>query len=173
MKRKLFALIFAVSLLFSSANAFAEDIIFDTQEGFVDETQEAFYGDTNVSYRVYSSFYVTIPTSITPENCSGDITVDMCNVEEGYHIDVYATNLRQGGVFAVQATNGNTGDLHLTKDYGNEIVSESGWIASFYPADYIDNPIATANIGVDASGELLKPGLYSGTVSFRIACVQD
>lgn len=35
MKRKLFALIFAVSLLFSSVNVFADDIIFDAQDGFV------------------------------------------------------------------------------------------------------------------------------------------
>ena len=169
-KRKLVAIVSSIALLFTFTppTAFA-------QEGFVDSSMDAFYGDTEVSYRVYSSFYVTIPASISMDNPTGVISVTMDNIESGYHVSVYATNLDAEGKFEVVSNNGDTGKMFVTKDNGASTIDASGFIESFYPDRFIEGEgaLATTYIQVTPDGQAFKPGTYTGTLSFRIACEQD
>ena len=130
---------------------------------------EEFFGDSPVSFREYSSFYVTLPIMIEPDVTS-ELSVTMDSIEDGYHVEVYATNLDGEGLVTVTSGN-NTGKLALVKDNGSVNVDGSGFIASFSPEIYTD--VAITNLTVMRTGERLKPGVYTGSVSFRVSCVKD
>ena len=130
------------------------------------------YGESDVFCHVYSSYYVTIPTELTPEHPEGEITISMNNIEEGYHVDLYATNLN-GSMVDLSSDNGNTYSVNAFK-YGNVSFDDTGLIASFYPDYYDDNnPLAYAYVSVSGFPEKIKPGDYKGSISFRVSCVKD
>ena len=164
MIRKFLALTCASLLAFSSL-AYA-------QEGYVDAMTGEFYGNSQVSFREYSSFYVTIPISISPD-CPGDVTVTMDHVEDGYHVSVYLTNLDENGCITVESEAGNTGKLSVMHSGGLYNVNANGYVTSFYPANYIDGASAVIDISVASFGERMKPGTYTGILGFRIACEND
>lgn len=138
-------------------------------DGYVYENSgEDFLCDTEVSYQAYSSFYVTIPTSIGL-NESGRITATTGNLEEGRHIAVYATNLDESGKLDVTNQYGDSAKLLVFS--GNEIVGSTGFITSFYPGGGLTEGSTIFSVDTDGSG--MKPGLYSGIIAFRVCLEND
>lgn len=164
--KKFLSIFTMLAVLMTTTPALASDMLVNTSQG-------DFIGQTDISYRVYSSYYVSIPTSINADDTYGEISVSMANVESGYHVSVYITNLTETGKITVTSESGNTGYLQVTRDNGLYNVGTDGLVTEFYQSDYTDGGIATTNIGFDSAGELMKPGLYNGTVCFRIECRQD
>lgn len=168
--RKLLTLILivAVATITSPASILAEDY-----SEYVESTSGNFEGQTAVDYHVYSSYSVTIPTSISEYESSGTVSVTMGNIESGYHVEVYITNLDSDGGLAVTSDSGNTGTLSVLYDSGLRTADSTGLIGSFYPADYNYEGSASTDISFDKGASTLKAGTYHGTVCFRVECVSD
>ena len=131
------------------------------------------YGETDVSCHVYSSYYVTLPAELTPEHPEGEITISMNNIEDGYHVELYATNINSGSTVEVTSDKGDT-FLLTARKYSTVCFDDTGLIASFTPDYYSDNdPLAYAYVSVSGFPERVKPGDYRGSINFRVACVKD
>lgn len=166
--KKFFSAILVFALML-----FAIPTITYAADGFVDANSPYFEGETDVSYRIYSSYYVSIPTSIDSSYGTGEISVTMDNIEDGYHIKVSITNLNESGKLAITSETGNTAYLNVLRDSGLYNVYSDGIVTNFYPADYPNGGTATTNISFDTGGEYFKPGTYHGTICFRVECIPD
>ena len=131
------------------------------------------YGETDISCHVYSTYYVTIPTELTSDNPNGEVTVTMDHIEDGYHIDLYATNLAPGSSIDLQSEKGNVINVGVRKN-GNYYIDDTGLIATFYPEYYTaDGDMAYGLISLGDIPLNAKPGVYSGKLYFRVSCVED
>ena len=155
--RKLLAVLLALFLITTVVNA---------QEGYVDQYSGDFFGDTEVTYREYSTFYVTIPTSMSV-GTAGDISVILDNIEEGYHVAVGITNMDETGKLPIQSSKGDTGSLYVYRD-DQTVVNADGFITNFYPG----TDMGTTSITLQAADQM-RAGTYSGVISFRVALEAD
>lgn len=165
--KKILAVITSFALLLCAfpAVAYASDYSEYVEQG-------NFEGTTDVEYHVYSSYYVTIPTSINSYNNSGVVSVTMDNIESGYHIEVYITNLNDEGMLPVYSNTGQSGALSVLYDGGLRTAFSDGLIGTFYPADYDYSGTASTEISFE-KGYTTKAGTYYGTMCFRVECAQD
>lgn len=170
MKKLLSGILTAV--LFTSL--FATTAFAEGQSEYVDSTRNSFEGQTSIDYHAYSSYYVTIPTNISEYDSYGDVSVTMDNIESGYHVSVYITNLDDSGFLKVTSDRGDTGKLSVLYDNGLYTADSSGLIGEFYPEKYNYSGTASTNISFDrAMAETFKAGMYHGIVCFRVECIPD
>lgn len=142
-------------------------------DGFVDGANGVFYGQSEFEFHEYSSFYVMVPTNIPADGC-GFVSVTMNDIEDGYHINMYVTNMDENGMIDVSTLNGTTGKVAV--QYNNQMnnLDSTGHIGSFYPADYSSGEYATTNVTLVKSDMYdLGAGLYHGVVCFKVECVED
>lgn len=149
-------------------------------DSFVDsETTPDFTGETEIAYRAYSTYYVTIPTTVgVGESCT--ISVSMGNIESGYHINVYVTNSDSGKIVVYSDNydeNKVTGKLSILHDDTIFTGDNDGLLTSYYPEGYGEYDSASTTLtfekALDAMTEPFKPGSYHGTVCFKVECVKD
>lgn len=146
----------------------------DEYSEYIEAETGCFTGQTSIDYHIYSSYYVTIPTSIGEYDTSGTITVSMNNIEDNHHIEVYITNLDSDGLLEVTSDSGHTEKLNVLHDDGLYTVQNDGLVKEFYPADYQAETNATTNISFAKSGMgNNKAGTYHGMVCFRVECLPD
>lgn len=169
--RKLIASILAATLLIATSTF---GVSADDYSEYIEAETGYFTGQTSIDYHIYSSYYVTIPTSIGEYDTSGTITVTMNSIEDSHHIEVYITNLDSDGLLEVTSDSGNIEKLNVLHDDGLYTVQNDGLVKEFYPADYQVEANATTNISFAKSGMgNNKAGTYHGTVCFRVECLPD
>lgn len=169
MKKFLSSILTIALLAASSVTAKA-----DEYSEYVETNRGNFVGETSLDYHVYSSYYVTIPTSIGEYDTSGNIAVTMDNIEQGHHVEIYITNLDSEGYLTVTSDNGNTGKLNVLHDNGLYTVQPDGLVNKLYPGSYTDTGVANTDISFDKSMDSnTKAGTYHGTVCFRVECLPD
>lgn len=169
--KKFFTILLAAALMLVALPtvAFAEDY-----GEYVEADKSNFEGQTTVDYHAYSSYYVSIPTSISEYDTSGTVSVTMDNIEYGHHIEVYITNLDENGFLTVTSDNGYNGLLSVLYDDGLHTADSSGLIGTFYPESYNNTGAASTNISLDkAMMGNFKAGTYHGVICFRVECVPD
>lgn len=169
--KKIFTTVLAIILMLSISPTTVQAAEYSE---YVEADKNNFEGQTDIDYRVYSSYYVTIPTRISEYDSSGTVSVTMDNIEQGYHIEIYITNLDSEGCLTVSSDNGNTGKLNVLHDNGLYTVYEDGLVTKFYPGSYGYAGTASTDISfANAMSGNTKAGTYHGTVCFRIECVPD
>lgn len=169
--KKFLAMILAAML---SMTAFGMTAHAEDYSQYVESENSNFEGQTSIDYHAYSTYSVTIPTSISQYDASGTVSVTMDNIESGYHIEVHITNLNESGELTVTSDSGNTGVLAVLYSGGLYTADSTGLIGSFYPADYNYEGSASTDISFDkGTSGALKAGTYHGTVCFRVECVPD
>lgn len=150
-------------------------------EEFVDSAESNYEGQTDFDYHVYSYYFVTIPTHIDADSY-GELSVTMGYIENGYHIEAYVSNVDEQGLITVYADDYNTSNVtakvgvikDVLAETGSITIDSSGLIGMFYPADYGQYDFATTTIGfTKAMGDNILPGVYHGTICFRIECMPD
>jgi len=147
------AIIVAVFIIPVFASDFTSEYVYQNSGG-------EFTAETEVSYQEYSSFYVTIPTSVSADG-TGEISVDLSNVEQGYCVSVYATNLDENGKLDVVSQYGDNGKLTVLSN--GSAVQSDGLLAKLN-GDTSNTYFSVANDG----GTVTRPGLYTGTIAFRV-----
>ena len=157
--KKIFITLLTALLLVTTVSA--EDMI------FLDSGEE-YYGETEVTYQEYSSFYVSIPTQIS-DMMDGEVSVTLDHIEEGYHVGVYATNLDDYGYVPISSGN-DSGKMRLYG--GDRTVGGDGFIGRLNQANNGDVGVIKLSVS-PASDHKLKPGIYTGSISFRICCEVD
>ncbi len=169
--RKFLSALFAIVLLLSVCTiAYADDgTHVDVGSG------EDYSGEISVCCHTYSSYDITIPYELDV-NSQADITIRNANIEDGYHLEVYATNLDENGLISVYTTAPNgaevEGKLFLYAE-GTLVTSESNLICTFTSSELL-NPRAAHYIHTfPSSDDVQCAGVYRGTLCVRVACVPN
>lgn len=158
-----FALV-CVMVLGMSTTAFAAEP-WDTSAGT---------GSIDITAHVYSSYQVTIPATINiatqGEQC--EISLSEARIEEGYHVDVFCTNLRENSGYTLALTNGASSiDCSFSNAEG-KAVTDTEPLATFAKADITEGLTGSKTFTISAVG-FGMPGDYTGTMNYSFGCIAD
>lgn len=145
--KKLIAILLCCALMLSmSITAFAEDISGDHQSG-----------TSAITYHVDSSFIVNIPETIDA-NTDYTFTASEINVESDLAVNVYCTNLYNGGYITMTNASGDSFNLTFS---GMEAENR----VAHFDNDNLQSTITI--IGQPIEGDV-KAGDYTGTAEFEV-----
>ena len=130
-------------------------------------------GSTTINAHIYSSYTISIPATIdiTGTYGQGAVTINDANLEEGYQVDVYVTNLTNESTVQLMHSDGTTKNgcsFYNTEKQLN--VDSTTPLVTFYPADCT---LATATKYFDIMFPGVgKAGAYSGVMNYSFSCTQ-
>ena len=116
-------------------------------------------GESEVTAHLYSTYSISIPATIDANMGTAEVTVSQANLEEGYAINVYISNLNEKGGITLTHTNGtdeilcmfqNT-ELNCAVDGNVPLVSFGA--GSFYPGPSRSAPISRSRRILFAGGQ--------------------
>lgn len=130
-----------------------------------------YVAEVDVDYHAYSTYTIYIPTYFQ-EGLESSISIDLSNVENGYHINGYVTNFDENGQIALVPTDENNTTEGKISVYSNgqNVASETGFFAEFRNTGDV---MAYANIGYQIDERPVIAGDYHGVICFRFECVTD
>lgn len=141
----------------------------------VDSEYGSYSAQTDVSYEVYSTYDVTVPTFLTYGQ-TGRITVNMSDIATGYHIEVAVTNMGQDGTIPFYSDVNNYGTQNgkfslIVNGSPYELV-DSHVIADLYKenADTTTNE-TYVDIGFEIAEKPVGAGTYGGMICLRLDCI--
>lgn len=141
---------------------------------YVDSANGDYATEIEVNYHAYSTYTVILPYALS-EDAETEVAVDMSNVENGYHINAYVTNIEEDGQIPIYSenydTNNAVGHITVISD-GQELPSDTGYFATFTHTDDINN-YAYDHIGYTITDRPTVAGQYSGVICFNFECVTD
>ena len=165
------ALISFALILGMSTAAFASETVQMDEGGYAE-----FNGSSDVDYHVYSTYTVTIPAVINRDTgYTGNVDVTMDNIEEGYHVNAYISNLDDDACIVVTNQKGRTAKLRVDYNNGQMSCTAEGLIGTWYPADF-NSEMTTASVDAHLIPEdlfMISSGSYTGAVCFKVECVPD
>ncbi len=160
--KKLIAIIIAVTSLLSicSVNTFA------TSSGS---------GSSTISTRIYSSYTISIPATIEVTEYFNSATVSIAevNIEDGYEINVYISNLEtldMGEGIKLTHTNGtNTIGCTFSSTENGAMISSSDMPLVTFSTPEFETSTYSKNFYIypETFG---KAGLYTGTMNYTFDC---
>lgn len=139
--------------------------------GSLDGNNEYGTGQIEVTHRAYSSFQLEIPLyadSMMPNI----IYAYYPNLEDGYQIEIYVTNLNEDGTLNMTHTSGevstmklyNVGDAH-------HLSYQDPLLASFAIEDFNNTNSAYSEFYIQHGENFnMKAGMHTGTICYRIEC---
>ena len=137
----------------------------------------SYSAQTDVSYEVYSTYDVTVPTFLTYGQ-TGRITVTMTDIATGYHIEVAVTNMGQDGTIPLYSDINNFGTQNgkfslMVNGSPYELV-DSHVIADLYKesADITTNE-TYVDLGFEISERPTGAGTYGGMICLRFDCINS
>lgn len=158
MKKLIAIMVCIVFMLSISTTAFAADNPFYSE------------GSATLKYKSYSSCTVSIPETIEITGQSTEITVTNPNVESGYCVNVYVTNLNERG--CVELTHDSPGvatiEASFYNDSKNAVVDNSNPLLATIECG--DNPtdVFSGTFTVSATGGDYRAGTYMGTMNYNV-----
>lgn len=160
--KKILALCLSFVLLFSlSTTAFAAE--------WWDESAGS--GETTVTGHIYSSYEISIPATIALEyeytQCP--VTINQSNIENGYAVNVYVTNLEDSSIILRRGNDNESIRCYLTNEDGYGLTGDNTRLVSFRQSDIINNGSVTKyfTMTYDKMG---LPGDYSGIMQYSFCC---
>ena len=140
-------------------------------EEYVDTGNTTYTGETNIECHAYSTYMITIPSTLYAD-MDGEIRISSANIEPGYHISVYLTNVDEVGYVTVTNASGDTGKVSIYKNGALYMQDGTGLFHEFRSSDYDDNKSASCNISFNiVPGTCTKAGDYSGVICYRVECI--
>lgn len=162
--KKILALCLSFVMLFSlSTTAFAAEA-WDESAGS---------GETTITGHIYSSYTISIPATIqlNYDQTECAVTLSQANIESGYAVNVYCTNLTNDDTIRLEHTSitGEGINCYLSNSSGYAICVDNPLIASFEQIDIVDGNGTTAYfyLTYDKMG---TPGDYSGIMQYSFCC---
>lgn len=173
--KKILSLLIALAIVLSIGVLNATPVSADAGNadyyGSMDGSNEYGSGQIEVTHRAYSSFQLEIPLyadSMMPNT----ITAYYPNLEDGYQIEIYVTNLNEDGTLNMTHSSGevstmvlyNVNDcLHLS--YQNPL------LASFAMEDFNNTYSASSEFYIQQGENFnMKAGTHTGVICYRIEC---
>lgn len=164
--RNIMALVLCLSLLTVSSVS----VLAYGNDGYYGE------GQATIKARQYSTFMVNIPETINAENYEDNqISVTEADLETGYAINIYVTNLNGNNGITLYNDEDNTKTARFLVsncDTGNQLVLRENYnlLASFKDTE-IDNESASASKNFIGSIQTAdKAGTYTGVMNYEIRC---
>lgn len=160
--KKLIAIILVVTSLLSicSINAFAAN---------------SGSGTSTISTRIYSSYTISIPATIeiTEYSNSATVTIGDVNIEDGYEINVYISNLEtleMGEGIKLTHTNGTStiGCTFSSTENGELISSTNTPLVTFSTPEF-ETYTHSKNFYIHPE-TFGKAGVYTGTMNYTFDC---
>lgn len=160
--KKILALCLSIIILLSlSTTAFAAE--------YWDESAGS--GETTITGHIYSSYQITIPATISLdyEFTQCPVTISQSNIENGYAVNVYVTNLENGAI-RLELDNANESIYcHLTNEDGYGLTGDNTLLVSFQQSD-ITNGDSTTKYFTLTYDKMGLPGDYSGVMQYSFDC---
>lgn len=128
-------------------------------------------GETTITGHIYSSYEISIPATIALEyeytQCP--VTINQCNIENGYAVNVYCTNLENGAVRLELERANESIYCYITNADGYGLSGDNTLLASFQQSDIVNNGSTTKyfTMSYDKMG---LPGDYSGIMQYSFCC---
>lgn len=166
MKKIVAVMLAVITLIAVSVTSFSAEVV-DSEYG-------AYSAQTDVSYEVYSTYDVTVPTFLTYGQ-TGRINVTMSDIAPGYHIEVAVTNMGQDGTIPLYSDVNNfdtqNGKFSLRVNGIPYEPIDSHVIAELY----VDSTDTTnenfVEIGFDIAEKPTGAGTYGGMICLRFDCI--
>lgn len=137
---------------------------------------EDYSGEIVVSCHTYSTYNISIPYEMV-DGTAEYITITDANIEEGYHLEVYATNLDENSLIDVYTTAPNGEEVcgkMLLYAGGGQVTSESNGLICMFTSDELIQPRAEHYFYTIASAaDVVRAGVYRGSLCIRVACVPN
>lgn len=160
--KKILALCLSIVMLLSlSTTAFAAE--------YWDESAGS--GETEVYAHIYSSYTISIPATIDLRNGEqGAVTLTYANIEDGYEVNVYCTNISENGIplYHVDGTPGSITCV-ITDSENMYNYSSNDPIATFVQSDFANGEI-TKYFGMHLMDNIGKAGDYVGVMEYFFEC---
>ena len=162
--KKILALCLSIIMLLSlSTTAFAAE--------FWDES--AGNGETTITGHIYSRYQITIPATISLdyEFTECPVTISQTNIENGYAVNVYCTNITDDNTIRLEHVSipGEMINCYLSDSSGYAVGVDNPLLVSFRQSDIINGDSVTKyfNLTYDKWG---MPGDYSGVMQYSFEC---
>lgn len=127
-------------------------------------------GESVVTAHLYSTYTISIPATIDANMGTAEVTVSQANLEDGYAINVYISNLNEKGGITLTHTNGTDEILCMFQNTElNCAVGGNVPLVSFGAGSFYGTDTAAKTFGMELY-ELSKPGDYSGTMTYYFSC---
>ena len=160
--KKILALCLSIVMLLSvSTTAFAAE--------YWDESAGS--GETEVYAHIYSSYSISIPATIDLRNGEqGAVTLTEANIESGYEVNVYCTNIEDGGIRLHHVDNENNGItvVLMTEDKLYNYTADTP-IASFVQSE-ITSESLTKYFAMEIMDKWNTAGDYVGVMEYSFEC---
>lgn len=128
-------------------------------------------GETTITGHIYSSYQISIPATIALEyeytQCP--VTISQCNIENGYAVNVYVTNLEDSSIILRRGNDNESIRCYLTNADGYGLSGDNTLLASFQQSDIVNGDSVTKyfTMSYDKMG---LPGDYSGIMQYSFCC---
>lgn len=128
-------------------------------------------GETTITGHIYSSYQISIPATIALEyeytQCP--VTISQSNIENGYAVNVYCTNLVDSSIVLQRGNDVESIRGYLTNSEGYSVSNDNPLIVSFVQSDITNNGSVTKyfTMTYDKMG---LPGDYSGIMQYFFCC---
>jgi len=158
MKKFIAIMMCAVLMLSISTTAFA--------------AESPFYSEVTATlkYKSYSTCTVTIPETIEITGQPTEITVTNSNVESGYCVNVYVTNLNERG--CVELTHDVSGEATIeasfTNNSTNAVIDNNNPLLATIECSDNTTDVFIGNFTVSAMGSDYRAGSYTGTMQYDV-----
>lgn len=165
--KKVFSIVIALALILSMAiPALAAETY-----GYTGDTEQYGSGQIEVTHHSYSTFQLDIPL-YADSSMPNYITASNPNIEDGYQIEIYVTNLNEDGTLNMTHTSGEVSTMVLYNE--TDIINLSyanPLLASFAIDDFDDTMTATSIFWIQGGDQYsMKAGTHTGTICYRIEC---
>ena len=143
-----------------------------TTTAFAYEDSCAGSGETEILAHLYSTYSISIPATIDlTAGMTGEVTIIDANIEYGYKVDVYVTNLNQFGAVTLTHTSDSTSmiDCMLTNIEQNLCATSEVPLVTFFDSELTAFGTATKYFGLDVAPFGLA-GQYTGTMTYSFSC---
>lgn len=128
-------------------------------------------GQIEATHHAYSTFQLEIPL-YADSAMPNYITAYNPNLEDGYRIEVYVTNLETDGTLSMTHTSGDTSAMVLYNESDVwQLTYDNPLLASFTTDDFNGTNSATSIFWLQGGDTFnMKAGSYTGTICYRIEC---
>ncbi len=166
--KRFISIVLAMLIMFVPVTAFA-----GTMENAM--SNPAGTGEATIRDHIYSTYTIQIPETIEIDELNDTFNVGLTNdnIEDGYSVEVWITNLDENGAITLtNARDNSTETATISKDIGNgneQTVNNSEALAYFHHDNVNSSQTQTARINITERGT--TAGYYEGTITYCYACV--